>query len=133
MGDLYAGAAPGRASHSRDGRGERAIEARAAPPEGLTVMESRSHGDGAALDRYLAALPVRTRVRRGSSLKFCAIASGDADLYARFGNSTMEWDTAAGDAVLRAAGGRVDTEDGRPLSYGKPGFANPSFIARGRS
>ena len=67
----------------------------------------------------------------GSSLKFCLLAAGEADLYPRFGR-TMEWDTAAGDAVLRAAGGRVTDLEGRPLTYGKPGYENPRFIAWGR-
>ena len=69
-------------------------------------------------------------VSAGSSLKFCLVAEGKADVYPRFG-PTMEWDTAAGDAVLRAAGGRVETTDGAPFLYGKPGFRNPGFIARG--
>jgi 3'(2'), 5'-bisphosphate nucleotidase len=60
------------------------------------------------------------------------VASGEADLYPRFGR-TMEWDTAAGDAILRAAGGLVTDLDGRPLKYGKPGFENPAFVASGRS
>ena len=67
----------------------------------------------------------------GSSLKFCVLAEGGADLYPRFGR-TMEWDTAAGDAVLRAAGGSVETLDGAPLLYGKPGLDNPVFVAFGR-
>ncbi len=72
----------------------------------------------------------------GSSLKFCLIASGEADIYPRFG-PTMEWDTAAGDAVLRAAGGLTTTFEGEPLSYGQranegvAGFANPDFVAFG--
>ena len=66
----------------------------------------------------------------GSSLKFCSIAAGDADLYVRLG-PTCEWDTAAGQAVLEAAGGTVTFTDGRPFTYGKPGFLNPSFIAKG--
>jgi 3'-phosphoadenosine 5'-phosphosulfate (PAPS) 3'-phosphatase len=76
-------------------------------------------------------------VSAGSSLKFCRVASDEADLYPRLGR-TMEWDTAAGDAVLRAAGGRVSTMDGRPLSYGKCNqagdvdYANPWFVASGR-
>ncbi|HJT07754.1 MAG TPA: inositol monophosphatase family protein, partial [Stellaceae bacterium] len=65
------------------------------------------------------------------SLKFCLLAAGEADLYPRFG-PTAEWDTAAGQAVLEAAGGAVATLDGAPLRYGKPGFRNPDFIARGR-
>ena len=66
----------------------------------------------------------------GSSLKFCLLARAEADLYPRLGR-TMEWDTAAGHAVLQAAGGSVQTLDGTPLSYGKPGFENPHFVARG--
>ena len=66
----------------------------------------------------------------GSSLKFCLIACGEADLYPRLGR-TMEWDTAAGHAVLAAAGGRVTTLNGAELRYGKPGLANPAFIAYG--
>ena len=75
-------------------------------------------------------------VSRGSSLKFCLIACGEADIYPRFGR-TMEWDTAAGDAILRAAGGVTTTIDGIPFSYGKRGrpgeadFANPAFVAFG--
>ena len=69
-------------------------------------------------------------ISAGSSLKFCLIAEGKADLYPRFGR-TMEWDTAAGHAVLSAAGGRVTTRDGAPFLYRKPGFENPPFIARG--
>ena len=72
----------------------------------------------------------RTRVSAGSSLKFCLVAEGKADVYPRFG-PTMEWDTAAGHAVLRAAGGRVLTTDGDPFLYVKPGFRNPGFIAFG--
>ncbi|MBF0375322.1 MAG: 3'(2'),5'-bisphosphate nucleotidase CysQ, partial [Alphaproteobacteria bacterium] len=64
----------------------------------------------------------------GSSLKFCLVAAGEADLYPRFGR-TMEWDIAAGHAILRAAGGEVVTVDGKPMRYGKAGFENPHFIA----
>lgn len=70
------------------------------------------------------------RCSKGSSLKFCILAEGAADLYPRMG-PTMEWDTAAGHAVLIAAGGTVETLDGQPLTYGKPDFRNPHFIARG--
>ena len=66
----------------------------------------------------------------GSSLKLCRIAEGVADLYPRLGR-TMEWDIAAGHAIVAAAGGSVETLDGRPLVYGKPGFENPHFVARG--
>ena len=67
----------------------------------------------------------------GSALKFGLIAAGEADIYPRLG-PTCEWDTAAGHAVLQAAGGTVETIDGGPFTYGKPGFLNPGFVARGR-
>jgi 3'(2'), 5'-bisphosphate nucleotidase len=101
-----------------------------------TIVASRSHRDSDT-DLYICKFAGAEIVSVGSSLKFCMIASGEADLYPRFGR-TMEWDTAAGDAVLRAAGGMVATLDGEPLTYGKRGrpgvadFANPSFIAKGR-
>jgi len=106
-----------------------------APP--LTVVASRSHSN-AETERYIRNLGVAEIVSIGSSLKFCMIASGEADVYPRF-SRTMEWDTAAGDAVLRAAGGMTRTMDGKPLTYGKrnqPGeadYANPSFIAEARA
>lgn len=107
------------------------IAARAVPDAGLTVVASRSHGDRQALADYLAGRTVAAERQVGSSLKFCVLAEGAADLYPRFGR-TMEWDTAAGDAVLRAAGGAVETLDRQPLLYGKPGLDNPVFIAFGR-
>jgi 3'(2'), 5'-bisphosphate nucleotidase len=109
-----------------------AIAVRPVPAARAVVLHSRSHGDERALARYVAALPAAECRVSGSSIKFCLLASGDADLYPRFG-PTMEWDTAAGQAVLEAAGGSVATLDGAPLRYGKPGFRNPDFIARGRS
>ena len=90
---------------------------------------SRSHGDAAALDAFLDGRPVAAAVTAGSSLKFCLVASGEADLYPRLGR-TMEWDTAAGHAVLDAAGGRVSDVGGTELGYGKPGFENPHFVAQ---
>ncbi|MFN3936789.1 MAG: 3'(2'),5'-bisphosphate nucleotidase CysQ [Gemmobacter sp.] len=94
----------------------------------LVVVASKSHRD-AATDSYIARYAVSDFAAAGSSLKFCLVAAGEADLYPRLGR-TMEWDTAAGDAILRAAGGQVvELETGRPLRYGKPGFANPFFIA----
>ena len=107
------------------------IAARAAPAAGLTVVASRSHGNRQDLDAYLRDRTVVGHRQIGSSLKFCLLAAGDADLYPRFG-PTMEWDTAAGDAVLRAAGGSAETTDGGPMHYGKPGFTNPPFVAFGR-
>jgi len=102
---------------------------RPAPETGLTVIASRSHRD-ADTDAYLAKVKVAKLISAGSSLKFCKVACGAADLYPRFGR-TMEWDTAAGQAVLEAAGGRVVDTSGAPLRYGKRqrGFDNPGFIA----
>ena len=102
---------------------------RALPADGATVLASRSHRD-AATDAYLTTIKVKTITSAGSSLKFCKVAIGEADLYPRFGR-TMEWDTAAGHAVLRSAGGKVCTTDGKALTYGKTerGFDNPPFIA----
>jgi len=94
----------------------------------LMVVASKSHRDQAT-DDYIARYSVRDMTSAGSSLKFCLVASGEADLYPRLGR-TMEWDTAAGDAVLRGAGGQVVRfDDHRPLVYGKPGWDNPFFIA----
>ncbi|AGT10070.1 3'(2'),5'-bisphosphate nucleotidase CysQ [Paracoccus aminophilus] len=94
----------------------------------LMVVASKSHRD-AATDDYISRYAVRDMTSAGSSLKFCLVATGEADLYPRLGR-TMEWDTAAGDAVLRAAGGKVvNFDDHSPLAYGKEGFGNPFFIA----
>lgn len=94
----------------------------------LMVVASKSHRD-AATDDYIGQYAVRDMTSAGSSLKFCLVATGEADLYPRLGR-TMEWDTAAGDAVLRGAGGEVVRfDDHTPFTYGKPGFANPFFIA----
>jgi 3'(2'), 5'-bisphosphate nucleotidase len=97
--------------------------------EGVIVIASRSHRDEKT-DNYLATINVSTTTSVGSSVKFCMIAEGKADLYPRFGR-TMEWDTAAGHAVLKAAGGHVRDTSGAELGYGKfqGGFENPSFIA----
>ncbi len=128
--ELYLGI-PGRGAwrQQRDDTTSQAIAVRHPPAEGLTVLASRSHRTP-EVDAYLEHLTVAGLRAVGSSLKFCVLASGGADLYPRFGR-TMEWDTAAGDAVLRAAGGRVETIDGAPMRYAKRGFANPDFIARG--
>ncbi|WP_431297712.1 3'(2'),5'-bisphosphate nucleotidase CysQ [Tabrizicola sp. BL-A-41-H6] len=94
----------------------------------LRVVASKSHRD-AATDAYIGKYAVADMKSAGSSLKFCLVATGEADLYPRLGR-TMEWDTAAGDAVLRGAGGQVVRFDGHaPLGYGKPGWDNPFFIA----
>jgi 3'(2'), 5'-bisphosphate nucleotidase len=94
----------------------------------LMVVASKSHRD-AATDDYIAKYAVKDMKSAGSSLKFCLVATGEADLYPRLGR-TMEWDTAAGDAVLRGAGGQVVRfDDHSPLAYGKAGWDNPFFIA----
>jgi 3'(2'), 5'-bisphosphate nucleotidase len=100
------------------------------------AVASRSHSSPQTLD-FLAERRISDCKSIGSSLKFCLVAEGEADVYPRFGR-TMEWDTAAGDAVLRAAGGLTVTLDGNPLVYGKRNqptdsdFANPDFISWGR-
>ena len=111
----------------REGKRERIACRR--PGDALVVVASRSHRD-AKTDEFLARFKVAKVISAGSSLKFCRIAEGVADLYPRIGR-TMEWDIAAGQAVLEAAGGRVTDLDGNPLRYGKKGFANPYFVARG--
>ena len=101
----------------------------------LIAVGSRSHGSEATA-QWLERFAVERFVSRGSSLKFCLVAAGEADIYPRLGR-TMEWDTAAGDAVLRAAGGIVTTPDGAPFLYNKRGqahdadFANGHFVAFG--
>ncbi|MFZ1468973.1 MAG: 3'(2'),5'-bisphosphate nucleotidase CysQ [Paracoccaceae bacterium] len=103
---------------------------RVATPDnaGLMVVASKSHRDQATED-YINRYQVKDSKSAGSSLKFCLVATGEADLYPRIGR-TMEWDTAAGDAVLRGAGGAcVRADDHSPLAYGKPGWDNPHFIA----
>lgn len=130
QGRLWAGAAGQGAFVEADGQ-RRPICSRLPPPEGLTVLASRSHGSADDLNRFLAGLTVACIVYAGSSLKLCLLAQGQGDLYPRL-SRTMEWDIAAGHAVLLAAGGSVDTLEGGPLVYGKPGFENPDFVARGR-
>jgi 3'(2'),5'-bisphosphate nucleotidase len=136
-GDLYGGSDAGafRAKVTKDMPGPRqAIRIRAAG-EAVDVVASKSHRTPET-DAYIARYEVGRLVSAGSSLKFCTVAAGEADLYPRMG-TTMQWDTAAGDAVLRAAGGRVVTLDRKPLPYGPngtPGLAgwqNPWFIAFG--
>ena len=128
-GRLFAGVVGG-AVYVEDAQGRRPIRCRAVPAEGLTVVASRSHGDAAALDAFLGKRKVASLRNAGSSLKLCLVAAGEADLYPRLGR-TMEWDIAAGHAVLAAAGGRVTDLSGATLRYGKPGFENPHFVATG--
>lgn len=131
---IWRGAAELGADKSDKGSAFDRIATRVPPAEGLTACASRSHAIYSDLDIWFRNndLIVAERKQAGSSLKFCLIAEGQADIYPRFG-PTNEWDTAAGQAVLEAAGGEVVTTDGRPLPYGKPGFANPHFIARSKA
>ena len=135
-GVLYGGR-PGAAFTARVGEGGTTSDRRTirvAPPQSpLRIVASRSHRTPET-EAFIADYPGAETVSVGSSLKFCLLAAGEADLYPRFGR-TMEWDTAAGDAVLRAAGGRMRGVGGGPFVYGKRGqahdvdYANPSFIA----
>ena len=129
--DIYAGHEPGSAIRWNPERAEdKPISVRQPPAEGLTVVASASHGNTEKLDTFLEGFKVKKLMKRGSSLKICAIAEGKADLYPRFG-PTCEWDTAAGHAVLRAAGGFLTDTDGTPLCYGglREKYLNPEFIA----
>ncbi len=108
-----------------------ALRIRRAPANGLTVFASKSHRTPET-DAWLARYKIADMRAAGSSLKFCLIAAGEADLYPRLGDTCL-WDTAAGHAVLEAAGGRVMKLDGAPVVYAPdaPGFLNPHFVAYG--
>lgn len=112
-----------------DGKGPRPIACRPMPARGLIAVASKSHRNP-ELEEFLARYDLAESISSGSSIKFCLVACGRADLYPRTGR-TMEWDTAAGQGVVMAAGGSVTRMDGAPLTYGKPGFENPHFIVRG--
>ena len=102
-----------------------------APPHGVTVLASRRHADDRRLGTWLAGRRIAQVDPASSALKFCRVAEGRADLYPRLG-PTMEWDTCAGQALVEAAGGAVETLTPRaPLAYGKPGWLNPEFICHG--
>ena len=124
------GMAPRRARIDGDAAADwQPLGVRPLPADGAVVVASRSHRDPATED-YLKTVKVKSLCSAGSSLKFCLVAAAEADLYPRFGR-TMEWDTAAGHAVLLAAGGKVVTVEGPDLTYGKRarGYDNPGFIA----
>jgi 3'(2'), 5'-bisphosphate nucleotidase len=110
-----------------EGKGRAAIRTRQRG-EQVTAVASRSHLNQATVDYLEAAVGACGYVSVGSSLKFCIVAEGKADIYPRAA-PTSEWDTAAGHAVLLAAGGLVDGPDGRSLRYGKPAFFNRAFVA----
>ncbi|MDD9877602.1 MAG: 3'(2'),5'-bisphosphate nucleotidase CysQ [Magnetovibrio sp.] len=117
------------AFRQKGGEAREEIKCRPAPADGLTALVSRSHKTP-EVDEFLARYTVTQQISAGSSLKFCRVAEGAADIYPRMGR-TMEWDTAAGHAVLRFAGGTVERLDGTELGYGKDGFENPHFVAAG--
>ena len=116
----------GQAHQEKDGQHSR-LQIRQVPKKGPAALASRSHRDPKT-NAFLEAEAISDIVSAGSSLKFLLLAAGKADIYPRFG-PTMEWDTAAGEAILRAAGGDIYTPDGQPHSYGKPGWKNAAFIA----
>ena len=107
------------------------VAVRAAPAAGIVVAASRSHDNWDELDDFLDGENVARRIIAGSALKFALVAEGAADLYPRLG-PTMEWDTAAGQAIVEAAGGTVRTLAGGPMTYGKAGWRNAGFVVRGR-
>lgn len=137
-GELYGGAVGAGAWRAEVANGvvgdKRPMHVRPAPQGPIDVVASKSHRTKET-DAFIARFEVGRLVSAGSSVKFCVIAAGEADLYPRMG-TTMQWDTAAGEAILRAAGGKVITIEGKPLTYGPNGegdeaFRNPWFIATG--
>ena len=126
QGTTFVGYAAG-ASLIQNGGAWETIACRPQPDAGLTALVSRSHRTP-EVDDFLMELNIKEEISAGSSLKFCRVAEGIADIYPRFGR-TMEWDTAAGHGVLQFAGGQVRRANGDELTYGKPGFENPHFVA----
>jgi 3'(2'), 5'-bisphosphate nucleotidase len=130
--DLMYYALTGHGAYMTEGEeAPRKITANRGPgPDGLIVVASRSH-PSQALEDFLKKLRVKERVSRGSSLKFCLVAEGKADIYPRLG-PTWEWDTAAGHAILEEAGGKVVDSGGKELVYNKETLKHEGFIALGR-
>ena len=129
-GALYGGIV-GQGAWKREGGIERPISVRRPPAAGISVVASRHYADDPRLAPFLAGRKVADVVHMGSALKFCLVAEGRADLYPRFG-PTMEWDTAAAQAVVEAAGGTIRLLDGGGvLRYGKPDWRNPPFVCSG--
>lgn len=127
--ETYAAAGAGSAVMADRSGATTPISARPVPDGPLIAVASRSHRSE-DLEAFLGTLAVAEERRAGSALKFCLVAAGKADCYPRPG-PTMEWDTAAGHAILLAAGGRMTAWDGSPFVYGKPGFRNPGFVVWG--
>lgn len=129
LGCLYFGSIQGGSFAEMAGQ-RRPIACRRPPPEGVTVVTSRWHQETASWRNLLRGKTVASHTMASSSLKFGLVAAGEADIYPRTGR-TWEWDTAAGHAILSAAGGRVTDAEGAELLYGKPNFLNPAFVACG--
>lgn len=130
-GELYAGHKDlGAVRWLEETNNQKEIRVRQVPKSGHTVLISHFRDYGTGLDGFLSDYKVEKIIRRSSSLKICAIAAGKADLYPGLG-PTCEWDTAAGHAVLRAAGGNITDMQGNSLSYGhaERRFVNPDFVA----
>lgn len=129
-GELYAGYENIALRWNDESEKDKDIRTRSMPRDGLTIMASKSHGLGDKMNTFLDGFKVKKRMSRGSSLKMCMIAAGKADMYPRFG-LTCEWDIAAADAILRAAGGMITTMDKKPMTYRKDmkTLLNPEFIA----
>ncbi|GAC1346974.1 MAG: 3'(2'),5'-bisphosphate nucleotidase CysQ [Acetobacteraceae bacterium] len=130
-GEMFGGLlGPSPQAWKRTAAGEQPIRVRRPPDAGLHVLASRHYAGDPQLDRFLAGRKVAQVTNMGSALKIVRLAEGAGDLYPRFGR-TMEWDTAAPQAILEAAGGRLCSMDGSPLAYGKPDWANPPFLCTG--
>jgi len=129
-GEMYSASAPD-AAWAVTPTGRQALHARPLPANGKIAVTTSFRRANERLEAYLATLPVETRIPRRSAFKFAEVARGVADLYPGFGVS-YEWDTAAGHALVLAAGGAVTLVDGSPLSYGKPTFKNPDILVLGR-
>lgn len=130
MDTTYTGLVGDKATRQVGNNAAETITVRTPPAEGVTVLASRRHGDPDTLAAFLQGRALAEVKNAGSSLKLCLVAAGEGDLYPRFGN-TMEWDIAAGHAILTAAGGCITNEDGSPFLYGKKTLLNPHFIAWG--
>ena len=131
-GEVFGGlVGPHAVAWKRTAAGEQAIRARHPPEAGMHVLASRFSGmTDKRLTAFLEGRPVAEVTTMGSALKIVRLAEGLGDLYPRFGR-TMEWDTAAPQAILEAAGGQICDMDGAPLRYGKPSWANPPFLCTG--
>lgn len=127
LGRMFAGIVGGIVFEENDKGHRTQLRCRQCETENVTAVSSVSH-QSEQTKTFLKANNITDCIEGGSSLKFCLLAAGEADIYPRH-SPTMEWDTAAGDAILRAAGGHVLTCDDQPLNYGKPDFKNPFFIA----